>query len=103
MALALAVSFSAFTKAAPSKFVANWYSYTATGSQTVTSRETASNYTLITGSPSCIPGSNNECAVELNQSTTTPDFTNITFDASTGFPNGNKPTHSDFVANDLKN
>lgn len=70
------------------------YKYISTD-QSVTARETASNYQK--GSATC-PGSANECAVTLNQDFgMTPDFSNVTFD-SNGFPDGG----SAFVSNALK-
>jgi len=100
LALVLAIGFSSFTSHVFStkKFTSSWYTYS--GAQTKAEREKAINYTKITGNPTC-NGTTDECAVEMNQTTTHPDFTNVTFDGTDGFPNGNTTGHTDFVANDF--
>ena len=98
-AIALAVGFSAFTKPEArihkgAKFTTQdtWYSYV--GTQNSTERQKAANYTgPTTTQPTCSTGTINECTVK---STVTlvggvppanPDFTNATFDGTTGMPN----------------
>lgn len=96
LAVIAGIAASAFT--IPSlhggKYANTVYEYISTD-QSVTARETASNYQR--GTTTC-PGSGNECQVTLNQDFgITPDFTNVTFD-SNGFPNGG----SAFVTNQQK-
>lgn len=68
--------------------------YEYTGAQTPQARTQADNY-LKVSSITCLGGTN-ECSVTLSQDFGThPDFTNVTFDPSTGMPNGG----SDFVSN----
>lgn len=71
------------------------YVYTSSD-QSIQGRENPDNYAK--GSRTCA-GSGNECLVILDQDFGThPDFTNVTFDSSTGMPNGG----SDFVSNQQK-
>lgn len=99
LAIAVAVGFSAFTKA-PSikgkKFTTGDYYYIFGGSQTVSDREAAANYSSPQlSAPSSCPNITNECAVKVTVTLDIhgnppahPDFTNVTFDGSTGYPNG---------------
>ena len=77
----------------------NSYIYQYNGAQTPAQRILSSNYTIVS-SVSCT-GSDDECAVTLNQDFGThPDFSNgkVTFDAN-GMPDGG----SAFVSNSQKN
>lgn len=74
------------------------YQYNTTD-QTKTARETATNYIKVS-SVTC-SGTGNECAVTLTKDNgTNPDFSSglVTFDATTGMPNGG----STFVNNQVK-
>jgi hypothetical protein len=91
-AVILAGSLSAFSILPVNKDSNTTYVYNSTD-QSIAARETASNY--VKGSANC-PSGNNECSVILTQDFGThPDFTNVTFDPTTGMPNGG----SDFVKN----
>jgi len=100
LAIILAVGFSAFTK--PSAHITKgktfdtgiyWYVYS--GSQDKTDRENPANYNTPTiGKPACT-GTINECAVQVTVTLDSngnppanPDFTNVTFNGTTGFPSG---------------
>jgi hypothetical protein len=94
-AVILAGGLSAFSILPVNKDSNTTYVYSSTD-QSIAARETASNY--IIGTTTC-PLGNNECSVTLDQNFgTNPDFTNVTFDPSTGMPNGG----SDFVSNQQK-
>ena len=101
-AVVLALSFSAFTKAPKAKFDTFFYQYTGPANN-VDARKDAANYANPQSSAFTCNFTGNECAVELQNVSSTPpahpDFTNITFDGTTGFPNGG----TDFVANFQKN
>lgn len=95
-AIALAIGFSAFNLPSSSKLVNTIYQYTGPQPQSISSRQSASNYTKVS-SITC-PNGEDECAVTLTDDFgTQPNFTNVTFDAS-GFPNGG----SAFVSNGKK-
>jgi len=82
-AIVLAVSLSAFKTFDDA---GNFYQYT--GAQNATARKVAANYMLVPDDPGC-SGTDLECAMYLNQTTTTPVFSggNVTFDVN-GYPNG---------------
>ena len=79
-AIALAIGFTAFTV----KKDVTLYRYD--GLQTENERKIATNYTKMASNIFCL-GSGNECAVLMSfDSGDHPDFTNVTFEPSTGFP-----------------
>lgn len=79
-AIALAVGFTAFTV----KKDVTLYLYN--GLQTETERKIATNYTKSESDLICF-GSGNECAVVMSiDNGEHPDFTNVTFQPGTGFP-----------------
>jgi hypothetical protein len=81
-AIALAVGFTAFTV----KEDVTLYRYD--GLQSESERKIATNYTKMDADIICL-GSRNECAVVMSSDNGDhPDFTNVTFQAGTGFPNG---------------
>jgi len=109
-AIAFAIGFSAFTKPSAhitkgKKFTTGQYWYTFSGAQTVSDRQVKTNYTSpVSSEPTC-SGITNECAAKVtvtldihNNPPANISSTNVTFDATTGFPNGG----SDLLQNDLK-
>lgn len=92
LAVIVGIAASAFTVKPETKASNTVYMYNSTD-QSIQARETSSNY--IKGSVTC-SGLGDECSVTLNQDFGThPVFTNVTFDSSTGMPNGG----SAFVSN----
>lgn len=92
-AIVLAVGFSAF------KVKEDVTLYRYNGLQTEAERKIATNYTKSTSSIFCL-GTGNECAVLMaSDNGVHPDFTNVTFQPGTGFPNGG----SDFLYNLKRN
>lgn len=111
LAIIVAIGFSAFTKPTAhitkvGKFTRADYWYVYVGDQIdISQREVNTNYTTPTlTEPTCGTGAN-ECAVKVTVTLVgvnppaSPDFTNVTFDATSDMPNGG----SDFKKNDVKN
>lgn len=97
IAIVLAIGFSAFKMPVKGKKFTNTI-YRYDGTQSEVERKKAANYTKV-ASISC-SGTDNECAVTLNADFGThPDFTNVSFAMTTGFPNGGTA----WVSNSQKN
>ncbi|MEP7374699.1 MAG: hypothetical protein ABI675_14990 [Chitinophagaceae bacterium] len=113
LAVVMAIAFSAFNSNLNQPVKSNingkllqqkWYVYV--GTQDATERQVATNYTTpTTTKPTCV-STGNECAVKVNVPNgtppTNPDFTNVTFNMSSGFPDGNQNGGSNFIENAQK-